>query len=108
VTAPLIGQIGDSGAVAFDEGFDDGPLSDEELTALALAADPDQPVNADAVPWDLYPQPSVGALPRCYLPLVMAGASKGWRTPVVMAIIAALVVVDLFGLCITFGQLVAA
>jgi hypothetical protein len=108
VTTQLMGQIGDDGALPFDEELDDQPLSDEELTALALAADPDQPVDANAVPWDLYPQPSVGVLPRCYLPLVMAGASKGWRTPVVVAIIAALVVVDLFGLCITFGQLVAA
>jgi hypothetical protein len=87
---------------------DGDAFSDEELAALALAADPDQPVAADAAPLQLYPRPSVGALPLCYMPPAMARASGGWRTPIVVAIIAALVVVDLFGLCITFGQLVAA
>jgi hypothetical protein len=99
-----------------DLDFEDGDFTDEELTALALAADPDAPLAADAVPLDLYPEQSLGLypeqslglLPQWYMPPVMARGSKGWRTPVVMAIVVSFLIVDVFGLCITFGQLVAA
>jgi hypothetical protein len=89
-------------------GLDHDPLSDDELTALALAADPDQEVAADAVPLQLYPERPVVALPLWYMPPAMACGSRAWRTPVVVAVIAALLLIDVFGLCITFGQLVAA
>jgi hypothetical protein len=91
-----------------DLAFEDGDFTDEELTALALAADPDAPLAADAVPLDLYPEQSLGQLPQWYMPPAMARGSHGWRTPVVMAIVVSFLIVDLFGLCITFGQLVAA
>jgi hypothetical protein len=88
--------------------LDGEPFSDAELTALALASDPDQPLDPDAVAVDLRPVVFVGALPAWYMPPAAARVSKGWRRPVVFAIIAAFLLIDCFGLCITYGQLVAA
>ena len=91
----------------------DGPdpyepeISDEELTALALAADADQPLDPDAVPLMTQPAESLSLLPGWYMPPVMAGAGKRWRVPVVLVIVAAFLLVDAFGLCITYGQLIA-
>jgi hypothetical protein len=82
-------------------------FTDDELTALALAADPDEPLSADAVPLALYPEQS-GPLPLWYMPPVMAGATRTWRMPVVLMIVAAFLLIDAFGLCITYGQLTAA
>jgi hypothetical protein len=82
--------------------------SDEELAALALAADPDAPLDPDAVPLALYPDQPSGVLPSWYMPPAMAGASSRWRKPVVFALVAAFLIIDAFGLCITYGQLVAA
>jgi hypothetical protein len=90
------------------EPFDGEPFSDAELTALALASDPDQPLDPDAVVLDLRPVVFAGALPEWYMPPVMARVSKGWRRPVVFAIVAGFLLIDAFGLCITYGQLVAA
>jgi hypothetical protein len=39
---------------------------------------------------------------------VTARATRSWRVPVVLMIVAAFLVVDAFGLCITYGQLTAA
>jgi hypothetical protein len=47
-------------------------------------------------------------LPEWYMPPVLARVSKGWRRPVVFAIIAAFLLIDGLGLCITYGQLVVA
>jgi hypothetical protein len=90
------------------ESLDDEPFSDAELTALALGADPDQPLDPDAVAVDLRPVGFAGALPEWYMPPVLARVSRGWRRPVVFAIIAAFLLIDGLGLCITYGQLVAA
>jgi hypothetical protein len=90
------------------ESFDDESITDAELTALALACDPDQPLDPDAVAVNLQPVVFAGALPEWYMPPVTARASKGWRKPVVFAIVAAFLLIDIFGLCITYGQLVAA
>jgi hypothetical protein len=90
------------------EALDGEPFSDAELTALALAADPDQPLDADAVALDLRPVVFAGALPEWYMPPVVTRVSKGWRRPIVFAIVAAFLLIDGFGLCITYGHLVAA
>jgi hypothetical protein len=42
------------------------------------------------------------------MPPVVAGVSTGWRRPVVFAIVASFLLIDAFGLCITYGQLVGA
>ncbi len=87
------------------------PLTDEELTALAMAADPDQPLPADAVPFDLYlsefPSPSPGPLPAWYMPAARARNHPWWR-PVVLVLIFAFLLVDAYGLCATYGSLVFA
>jgi hypothetical protein len=88
--------------------FGDADLSDDELTSLALAADVDQPLSADAVPLELYSSQSPGFLPMWYMPPVAARLTKGWRRPLVYTLIAAFLAIDGFGLCITYGQLVAA
>ena len=85
-----------------------GDFSDAELTELALSADPEGPLRDDAVPFDVYQTGLRDALPSWYMPPVMARGSATWRKPVVLAIVLSFLVVDLFGLCITFGQLVAA
>ncbi len=89
------------------EGADDD-VTDDELTALALACDPDEPLDPEATPLDLYSAQSFGLLPGWYMPPVTAGGSRRWQTPVVVAIIAAFLLIDALGLCITYGQLIAA
>jgi hypothetical protein len=83
-------------------------ITDEELTALALAADPDAPLGDDALALPLYPDEPFGALPAWYMPPAMARVSGGWKRWAIFAIIAGFLVIDAFGLCITYGQLVAA
>jgi hypothetical protein len=87
---------------------DGGGFSDEELTALALAADPDQLPDRDAVPLAFYQERAPGGLPQCYMPPVVVRRWRGWRVPVVFAVIAGFLLVDAFGFCITYGQLVFA
>lgn len=83
------------------------PIGDDELTALALAADPSEDPDPDAVPLILYPDLPSGALPLSYMPPAMTRAG-GWRVPVVMGVVIALLLIDAVGLCITYGSLVAA
>jgi hypothetical protein len=86
----------------------DRPFSEAELTALALAADPSVPLAADAVPLAQYLGEQDGLLPAWYMPSPMVRSGGRWRIPVVVAIVAAFVIIEAFGLCSTFGQLVPA
>jgi hypothetical protein len=89
--------------------FVNGPLSDEELTRLAMDADPDAPLSSDAIPVSLHLAQFAGlALPEWYMPPAMARSGRRWRTPIVMAIIAAFLLIEALGLCNTFGQLTLA
>lgn len=92
--------------VAEGEGFEQ--VSDDELIALALADDPDRGVAPDAVPLEIYSAGSSLDLPMSYMPPVMARAAGGWRVPVVFTLVLSLLVIEAFGLCITYGILVAA
>ncbi len=83
-------------------------FTEDELTALALAADPAGPLDVDAVPLAQYLGEHAGLLPDWYMPTPMARTGKRWRIPVVVAIVAAFVIIEAFGLCSTFGQLVPA
>jgi hypothetical protein len=83
-------------------------FSDAELTELALAADPDAPIGEDAVPLAVYLDQAPGLLPSWYMPTPMVRRGKSWRLPVVLVIVAAFVIIEAFGLCSTFGQLVPA
>jgi hypothetical protein len=86
-------------------------ITDEELTALALAADPDAGVPEDAVP--LSELLAAGAspfgeelLPDWYMP-VPAGAGRlldGWRRRIVLLIVVSFLLIDAYGLCSTYGH----
>jgi hypothetical protein len=80
------------------------PISDEELTAQALAADPDQPLDPDAVPLNGGPEVD-GLLPSWYMPTPMGVSRKRWHRVLVIAAIASFVVINAFGFCITYGLL---
>jgi hypothetical protein len=79
--------------------------SDDELTALALAADPDSPLDDDAVSlWELTGYDADRHLPAWYMPSPMGGRPVvGWRRRVILFIIIAFVVIDAYGLCSTYG-----
>lgn len=83
-------------------------ISDEELTALALEADPTAPVPADAVPLELYTPGMPAFLPSWYMPPVMRYGSRRWHRWAIAAVIVAFITIDLFGLCSTYGPLSAA
>ena len=83
-------------------------FTDAELTELALAADPNAPLDVDAVPLGEYLDETPGLLPSWYMPAPMARRSPSWRLPVVLVIVAAFLIIEAFGLCSTFGQLVPA
>ncbi|MDQ6614152.1 MAG: hypothetical protein M3083_05260 [Actinomycetota bacterium] len=91
-------------------------FSDDELTALALAADPDFELAQDAMcVWDVIgPTGESGdraVLPEWYMPAPMAGARprrRSWHRWVAVLVIASFLVIDALGLCITYGQLVVA
>jgi hypothetical protein len=107
--------VTDETVVALDEGTgsdefgaDQSGLSDDELTALALACDVDEPLSPDAVPLDLYASQDGGFLPAWYMPPVMARRARHWRVPVIWVVVASFLLIDAFGLCICYGQLVAA
>jgi hypothetical protein len=89
-----------------DPELDDDGFTDAELAALALAADPDVQPDKDAVPLTGYADQSAAALPEWYMPPVTARRGKRWRTPVVLAIVVAFLVIEAVGLCSTYGQLV--
>jgi hypothetical protein len=79
--------------------------SDDELAALALAADPAAPLSPDAVPLDIYLEHTAGPLPDWYMPAPTAGHSPRLRRLVILAVVAAFVIIEAAGLCSTYGQL---
>jgi hypothetical protein len=80
-------------------------ISDEELTELALAADPDAPIPADAVPIGVYVSQFADALPLWYMPPVARSGSRRWKRPVVLVVVLGFVLIDAMGLCNTYGIL---
>ncbi len=81
------------------------PFTDEELSALALAADPDAPVDDDAVClWELTGDRPDPRLPEWYMPSPMGGRLlHGWRRRVIVLIIISFLTIDAYGLCNTYG-----
>jgi hypothetical protein len=89
------------------EPLPEDPLTDEELTTLALAADPSTPLADDAIPLHVHLALFAGSLPQWYMPPAMARSRSGsrWRLPVVVAVISAFLLIEALGLCNTYGQL---
>lgn len=81
----------------------DQVIGDDELTALALAADPDPDFDDDAVPFGGTDRSGAGLLPAWYMP-VPAGLRRGrGRQFVVGTILVALLAINAVGLCVTNG-----
>jgi hypothetical protein len=80
-------------------------LSDDELTSMALAADPSVPLDPDAEPWHFGYGFLRNPLPDWYMPMPMAaGRGRGTRV-VVVSVVVGLVIICAFGLCVTSGFL---
>ena len=98
-------ESGTSGitVVAVKRALDDDGITDDELTALALAADPDQPVGPDAVPIWLSPAATSGLLPEWYMPAPMSAGAGRARRLLLGGVVLILVVINGAGLCVTYG-----
>jgi hypothetical protein len=80
-------------------------ITDEELTELALAADPDAPIPPDAVPIGIYVSQFADALPLWYMPPVVRSGARRWKRPVVLVVVLGFALIDAMGLCNTYGIL---
>jgi hypothetical protein len=104
----LTDGIGDGNGVGNgDADKSSAPFTDAELTELALAADPDAPISADAVPMSVHLAQFGAPLPAWYMPPAMAMSRAGhrWRVPLVTAIVGAFLLIEALGLCNTYGVL---
>ena len=80
---------------------DDVELSDDELTELALAADPDSPIADDAVPFG---QHEGGALlPDWYMPVPAGLTRSRSKRATVGVVVLSLLALNAAGLCATYG-----
>jgi hypothetical protein len=79
-------------------------VDEDQLTELALAADPESPLSPDAVPIDIYLS-QVAPLPLWYMPPVARARVGRWSRPIVLTVVAAFVLIDVLGLCNTYGVL---
>jgi hypothetical protein len=83
-------------------------LTDEELAAEALAADPAAALDADAISfWDVADTGHSQPLPAWYMPAPIGGGAplRGWRRRVVYAVIVSFLTITAYGLCNTYGQI---
>ena len=80
-------------------------LTDAELTALALAADPDAPLAEGAVPIGIHLATLGSTLPLWYMPPVVRHGGRRWKAPFVIAVVSAFLLIDALGLCNTYGIL---
>jgi len=88
-----------------ENGDPDDTLTDAELTALALAADPAAPLADGAVPIGIHLAQLGAALPLWYMPPAVRQGGRRWKAPVVIAVVSAFLLIDLMGLCNTYGIL---
>lgn len=82
------------------------PITDEELTALALAADPDVEVAPGAVPIDLWGgNGPAHPLPSWYMPVPVGSPRplRGWRRAVALVVVGSFLAINAYGLCSTYG-----
>jgi len=90
--------------VMSDETFTEEGFTEEELAELALACDSETPLAADAVPLPLYLGTLPMMLPQWYMPPALLGRTTRWRTALVLVIVVALVMIEAYGLCSTYGS----
>ena len=95
----------DSPRSATDDDRVAAPFTDDELTALALAADADGGVAADAVPIGDFLDRAAGPLPDWYMPPVTAVHVGRIRQAVALVVVGAFALIEAAGLCSTYGQL---
>jgi hypothetical protein len=83
-------------------------ISDEDLTSLALSADPHPVIDVNAVPWRPLSDALTGLLPDWYMP-APSGRRRGTGTKVAIGVIvASFVLINALGLCVTYGFLTLA
>lgn len=84
---------------------DHDPVTDDELAAEALAADPDAPVADDAVPFGEVQSDAI--IGDWYMPAASAGAStsSAWRKRVAVGVVGSIALVNAAGLCVTYGHI---
>jgi hypothetical protein len=92
-----ISSLGVSGVLVDHELW----VSDEELTAEALAADPDIFLDDDAVP--LGGDEGFALLPAWYMPACGRARHQRVAAMVVLLIVGSLLLAEAFGLCLTNG-----
>jgi hypothetical protein len=88
---------------AVDTDISDLDISDEELAELALAADPDAPVDDDAVPFNSRNESDAALLPSWYMPVDAPRVRSDWRGYVALGIAVGLVLCNAFAICVTNG-----
>ncbi|MEJ7801462.1 MAG: hypothetical protein WKF60_13140, partial [Ilumatobacter sp.] len=81
---------------------DDEIISDDELAELALAADPNAEIDADAVPFVITDGMGHGLLPDWYMPAPSLRRSPK-RTVVLASVAIALFAINVGGVCVTYG-----
>jgi hypothetical protein len=83
------------------------PLTDAELCEMALAADPDRPLDEDARPLSDLSAPSAEGdlLPAWYMPTARTASSSTWHRTIAAIVILAFLAINALGLCITYGVL---
>jgi len=84
-------------------GGPDVEIDDDELTALALAADPDQVAAPDAIPIATADPSSSALLPEWYMPVPTASGVGRARRVALGVFVLALVLINGAGLCVTYG-----
>lgn len=85
--------------------LDEAPFSDEELEALAIAAEPNPPLAPDAVPVEQFLGLQPAPLPEWYMAPVTLRRAGRWHRVGILAFVAALLLIEAAGLCSTYGQL---
>ena len=79
----------------------------DELTAQALAADPDAPVADDATPFGA-DDDHESLLPSWYMPAPVTYPRRPWHRVAAVVVIASFLALNALGLCITYGHLTPA
>lgn len=76
-------------------------LNDDELAALALAADPDTPMADGAIPFDRAVGLDELLVPGWYMPAPAEGCTRleGWRRTVALVVVSAFLLLTAAGLC---------